>query len=478
MKPILCTQPRRFAVVAKMVAKARNCELGTQAGYHIGHSKLILARSEIVFKIAGVLLDEMREKGLNALNYKAIILDEVHERSVESDLVLMFDFFTVVLMSATADTARYRDYFKDLGRGERVEMFAISISNQPTFFQQRVSYLEQTLKRAFCIDIQQALMAMKVLKSHRKVILVTNIAESSDATEPVWVSKSQWEGRSGRTCDGQIYQLVTRSFFKNLEDHECPSILRLSLRQQVLLMCCVESRAINDPMDLPILLNHILSLVQKALDPPDPEFIEDALNLLVHMKALDEPSPRWRLQRLDCSRKYTVYAYRYYGGDCNYTVQIGQKEMILIGNLGAYQFWQRIFKDKHRLQRLKHLLKIDEMKATTVLLPKIEEEWCTFHNLVQPSLHNVSEIYEDILNSLHRFRPKFLGTCNDLLTYYDSYEFKHTCLLKCQPKGDFDTVAVDDEPSQETRKCFAVPFVAPSHFQTIKVAETLLNIIK
>ncbi|KAJ6729450.1 hypothetical protein OIU85_020374 [Salix viminalis] len=61
----------------------------------------------------------------------------------------------------------------------------------------------------------------------------------------VWAN--QWEGRSGRTCDGQIYQLVTRSFFKNLEDHECPSILRLSLRQQVLLMCCVESRAINDP---------------------------------------------------------------------------------------------------------------------------------------------------------------------------------------------------------------------------------------
>ncbi|KAJ6729451.1 ATP-DEPENDENT RNA HELICASE [Salix viminalis] len=140
-----------------MVAKARNCELGTQAGYHIGHSKLILARSEIVFKIAGVLLDEMREKGLNALNYKAIILDEVHERSVESDLVLMFDFFTVVLMSATADTARYRDYFKDLGRGERVEVFAISISNQPTFFQRRVSYLEQTLKRAFWFSFQHTM---------------------------------------------------------------------------------------------------------------------------------------------------------------------------------------------------------------------------------------------------------------------------------------------------------------------------------
>lgn len=31
----------------------------------------------------------MRDKGLNALDYKVIILDEVHERSVESDLVLV-----------------------------------------------------------------------------------------------------------------------------------------------------------------------------------------------------------------------------------------------------------------------------------------------------------------------------------------------------------------------------------------------------
>ena len=31
----------------------------------------------------------MREKGSKALEYKVIILDEVHERSVESDLVLV-----------------------------------------------------------------------------------------------------------------------------------------------------------------------------------------------------------------------------------------------------------------------------------------------------------------------------------------------------------------------------------------------------
>lgn len=46
-------------------------------------------------------------------------------------------------MSATADISRYRDYFKELGRGERVEVLAIPTSTQQTIFQRRVLYLEQ-----------------------------------------------------------------------------------------------------------------------------------------------------------------------------------------------------------------------------------------------------------------------------------------------------------------------------------------------
>lgn len=48
-------------------------------------------------------------------------------------------------MSATADIARYRDYFKDLGRNERVEVLAIPSSNQKTIFDRKVFYLEQVL---------------------------------------------------------------------------------------------------------------------------------------------------------------------------------------------------------------------------------------------------------------------------------------------------------------------------------------------
>ncbi|KAK6120201.1 hypothetical protein DH2020_046107 [Rehmannia glutinosa] len=401
MEPILCTQPRRFAVVAvaRMVAKARNCEIGGEVGYHIGHSRVYSSSSKIVFKTAGVLLDEMRERGLNALKYKVIVLDEVHERSVESDLVLVCikqfllrkNDLRVVLMSATADISRYREYFKDLGRGERVEVLAIPSAGKNTIFQRKVLYLEQvkdllgmncedlslkycsgpiptmaeadfkpdvhelihdlvlhihknepdieksilvflptynTLERQWfllkpfselfkvhilhrSIDTDQALRAMKICKSHRKVILATNIAESSvtipkvgyvidscrslqvywdnnrktDAAELVWVSKSQAEqrrGRTGRTCDGYVYRLVTGSFYGQLEAYEPPAILKLSLRQQVLLISCAESKAINEPK----------ALLQKAMDPPEPDVIEDALDLLVHMRALEKPSSR------------------------------------------------------------------------------------------------------------------------------------------------------------------------------------------
>ncbi|XP_073104389.1 zinc finger CCCH domain-containing protein 4-like [Elaeis guineensis] len=156
MEPILCTQPRRFAVVAiaRMVAKARNCDVGGEIGYHIGHSNVSdINLTRIVFKTAGVLLEQMRDMGLAALRYKVIILDEVHERSVESDLVLAClkqfmiknNDLRVVLMSATADITRYKDYFKDLGRGERVEVIAIPSASQHIVFQRKVLYLEQVI---------------------------------------------------------------------------------------------------------------------------------------------------------------------------------------------------------------------------------------------------------------------------------------------------------------------------------------------
>ncbi|CAL5385605.1 unnamed protein product [Camellia sinensis] len=169
----------------------------------------------------------------------------------------------------------------------------------------------------------------------------------------------------------------------------------------------------------------------------------------------------------------------YYSGDDKSTALTGRKEMVFMANLCAFQFWQRVYKDKLRLDQLKQLLHFDEMKAALVLAP--EEEWCSFHNLVQPSLNHVAEIYEDILNSVHRFRPKFLATADGLPLYYEPYEFQHTCLLTCQKNGNTDTMAADDEHSKlpnEKWKCNSVPFVPSSYFLSHEVAKNLATIIK
>ncbi|KAL8530954.1 hypothetical protein ACS0TY_007830 [Phlomoides rotata] len=638
MDPILCTQPRRFAVVAvaRMVAKARNCEVGGEVGYHIGHSRVYSARSKIVFKTAGVLLDEMREKGLKALKYKVIVLDEVHERSVESDLVLVCikqfllrnNNLRVVLMSATADISRYREYFKDLGRGERVELLAIPNTEKNTLFQKRVLYLEQIIdllgmecenpSLQYCsgvspmmaavdfkpdvyklihdlvlhihenepdieksiliflptyyalekqwfllkpfskifkvhilhrsIDIEQALKAMKIWKSHRKIILATNIAESSvtipkvgyvidscrslqvfwdnnrktDSAELVWVSKSQAEqrrGRTGRTCDGVVYRLVTGSFYGQLDDYESPAILKLSLRQHVLLICCAESKAINEPK----------VLLQKAMDPPEPDVVEDALDLLVHMRALKKASSRSRheptfygrllasfslsfdssvlilkfadigmlregilfgilmdLQPLPVLRpfgqdnQFMEYVDSYYCGNSKDT-GLGKKEVLYMANFCAFQFWQRAFKDKCRLELIKNFFKLDEGHNVEVLLPESEEEWCLFHNLVPSALQLVTETYDDILNLLHRVRPKFLGVYNSIPLHYDPYDFQHQCYLSCMDNKHLDALAVEDEDLEhenESTKCADVPFVGPYDFHADEVAKKFASIVK
>lgn len=641
MEPILCTQPRRFAVVAvaRMVAAARGCQVGEEVGYHIGHSKVLSSSSKIVFKTAGVLLDEMREKGLKALKYKVIILDEVHERSVESDLVLVCvkqfllrqNDMRVVLMSATADIARYREYFKDLGKDERVEVLAIPSSPQHTIHQQRVSYLEEVtellgirqeslalkynsghyppfsdasikpevhnlirdliihihknepdmeksilvflptyldleqlwfLLKHFTtdfkihilhssIDTEQALGAMKIWQSHRKVILATNIAESSvtipkvayvidscrslqvswdnnrkkEVPELVWVSKSQADqrkGRTGRTCDGHVYRLVTGSFYNLLEDYESPAILRMSLRQQVLLLCCAESKAISDPK----------VLLQKALDPPDPEVVKDALDLLVSIRALGKTPPRGRYEptfygrllasfslSFDASvlilkfgvigmlregillgilmdtqpspilRPFgqndllTEYTASYYSGDSTQTGLSGKKENALVGNFAAYQFWQHVYKDKHRFERLQELFLNDDVEKEKITHPKKEEKWCSFHHLVLSSLRHVAEIYDDILNTLHRFRPKFFVKSGGLPSYYDPYEFQHTCRLKCEHiDEDGDVLDLYEDEHRDTvsnvQICTNEPFAVANSFQMDEVAANLANIVK
>ena len=118
---IVCTQPRRISAtsVARRVAQERNETIGKTVGYSIRLESKQSKGTKIMFCTTGVLLRRLTEDPLLA-KATHIVVDEVHERSLDSDflLVLLRDVLPhrptlkVILMSATLDAGQFQRYFK------------------------------------------------------------------------------------------------------------------------------------------------------------------------------------------------------------------------------------------------------------------------------------------------------------------------------------------------------------------------------
>uniref|UniRef100_A0A023F369 RNA helicase n=2 Tax=Triatoma infestans TaxID=30076 RepID=A0A023F369_TRIIF len=116
---IVITQPRRISAisVADRVASERSEELGASCGYSVRfESCLPRPYGGIMFCTIGVLLRKL-ENGLRGVSH--VIVDEIHERDVNSDFLLVvvrdmvhtYPDLRVILMSATIDTTLFSEYF-------------------------------------------------------------------------------------------------------------------------------------------------------------------------------------------------------------------------------------------------------------------------------------------------------------------------------------------------------------------------------
>lgn len=132
---IFCTQPRRLAAisVAQRVAKERGEQVGRKGsiGYQVRfEAALPDENGSVTFCTIGVFLRRMQsalQRGHDRIldNVTHIIVDEVHERDIDTDLLLVVlkrmlearrakgNPLKVILMSATIDATLFQKYFPD-----------------------------------------------------------------------------------------------------------------------------------------------------------------------------------------------------------------------------------------------------------------------------------------------------------------------------------------------------------------------------
>ena len=122
MRRIGHTQPRRVAArsVAARVAGETGTRIGDLVGFQIRFDRRVARRSRLKFMTDGILLAEIQADP-DLREYRAIIVDEAHERSLNIDLLLghlrrlvqrRVDL-SVIVSSATIDTRKFSAFFED-----------------------------------------------------------------------------------------------------------------------------------------------------------------------------------------------------------------------------------------------------------------------------------------------------------------------------------------------------------------------------
>ncbi|GAA5976865.1 hypothetical protein JCM10908_005655 [Rhodotorula pacifica] len=117
-----CTQPRRVAAmsVAQRVSEEMEVELGAEVGYSIRFEDCTSEKTVIKYMTDGVMLRESLNEG-DLDRYSVIILDEAHERSLNTDILMGLlrkilsrrRDLKLIVTSATMNAAKFSSFYDD-----------------------------------------------------------------------------------------------------------------------------------------------------------------------------------------------------------------------------------------------------------------------------------------------------------------------------------------------------------------------------
>lgn len=150
---IIITQPRRLAAksISKRVCEERNWEWGSVCGFKVSMENKFSADTRIFYVTTGYLQEMIVANHDELKSYSHIILDEVHDRDLDTDLIILLVKILliqeykgkIVLMSATLDPALFVEYFLPVSQKSQVPI----IKCEMNVFDVKILYLDDLESR-------------------------------------------------------------------------------------------------------------------------------------------------------------------------------------------------------------------------------------------------------------------------------------------------------------------------------------------
>ncbi|KAF1839351.1 P-loop containing nucleoside triphosphate hydrolase protein [Decorospora gaudefroyi] len=193
---IAITQPRRIACtsVAVRVAEEVGTSVGQKVGYSIRFEDVTSAATQVKFVTDGLLLREMLVDPLLS-RYAVIMVDEAHERSLSSDILLSLlkkvlrkrEDLRVVVSSATLEAERFLDFLSpdqgEMIHGKSKKDFGYIIGIEGRTYPVEIQYLQEPTNNY----IEAAVEAVVKIHEHEPegdiLVFLTGREEIDDAID-------------------------------------------------------------------------------------------------------------------------------------------------------------------------------------------------------------------------------------------------------------------------------------------------------
>lgn len=179
---IVCTQPRRLsaASIASRVAQERKVRLGGLVGYIVRFEECCSNETKIMYMTDELLFREAMMRDPLLSRYSVIMIDEAHERSIHTDLLLSIlkkilkkrKDLGIIICSSTLDMKLFKEFFEGMD-----SEYLIKQPDIETEIQDQVAVLEMHEKR-FPIDILYLTNSDEMNQSIHSNILLKRIYDT------------------------------------------------------------------------------------------------------------------------------------------------------------------------------------------------------------------------------------------------------------------------------------------------------------